>query len=222
MSAQPHPLIEACWKACYEHGDIDRVRDLLEQGVDIDEPASCGAVPLDAALWGGHEALARFLVERGADVNAVGYDGYTVLMAACRSSAAIAELLIERGADPNLPSPITGETPLHAVASKGFEPHATQVVRLLLEAGADPNVRTKSGAEGCVYPHGSFFHVSETPLHLAAAYGDPAMMHLLVDAGADIGATDDNGDTPYQWFGRQQRDQRHIRVGKNEVTFLSP
>ena len=217
MSDQPHPLTDTCWAACYEEGNLDKVCECLDAGVDIDQRAPCsGALPLDAALWGGNLEIARYLVDRGADVNGVGYDDYTVLMAACRTAPEMVALLLKQGADPNLPSPRTGETPLHAVTGKGFERHATEIVRMLLEAGANPNVTTNSSVEGCVYPGGSFFHLSETPLHLAAAFGDAEMMHLLAAAGADIRAKDDNGDTPYNWYGRHQRGFSHIKISDGE------
>ena len=217
MSDQPHPLADACWAACFKEGNLDKVRECLDAGAGIDQRAPCsGSLPLDAALWGWHFEIARYLVDRGADVNGVGYDDYTVFMAACRTTPEMVALLLHHGADPNLPSPRTGETPLHAVTGKGFEKHATEIVRMLLEAGAKPNVTTKSGAEGCVYPGGSFYHLSETPLHLAAAFGDAEMMRMLVAAGADIHAKDDNGHTPYNWYGRHQRTFAHIEISTEE------
>lgn len=217
MSEQPHPFTDACWAACYKEGDLEKVRECLDAGVDINQRAPCsGAAPLDAALWGDHLELARYLLERGADVNGVGYDEYTAFMTACRTNPEMVLLFLEHGADPNLPSPRTGETPLHAVTAKGFEKHATEIVRILLDTGANPNVTTQSGAESCVYPAGSFFHLSETPLHLAAAFGTTEMMRLLITAGADIHAKDDNGDTPFNWYGRHQRSSTHLEVSVDE------
>jgi len=71
-------------------------------------------------------------------------------------------------------------------------------VRLLLDAGADPNARTIPGRET-----GAFMRDvrtrGETPLHRAAAFGDEAMIGLLLEKGADKTLHDANGDTPLSW-----------------------
>jgi ankyrin repeat protein len=52
------------------------------------------------------------------------------------------------------------------------------VVRILLEAGANPDVRQSAGW---------------TPLHAAAMNGDLASLELLLAAGADAAAENDEG-----------------------------
>jgi hypothetical protein len=44
-----------------------------------------------------------------------------------------------------------------------------------------------------------------TPLHLAAMYGQPKVMRLLVEAGADVDAYDSNGNTPLLIAAEQRR-----------------
>ena len=76
-------LQNECWKACYRTGDLAIVKECLNKGMDINARASIsGAVPLGASVYGGHEHIFDFLLEHGADVNAVGYEEGTVLMAA--------------------------------------------------------------------------------------------------------------------------------------------
>jgi ankyrin repeat protein len=57
---------------------------------------------LEAASIGGHEAIAKLLIEKGADVNAQGEEYGNALQAASNGGhEAIAMLLIEKGADVN-------------------------------------------------------------------------------------------------------------------------
>ncbi len=52
-----------------------------------------------SACHGGQQAAAQYLLERGADLNCVGYDGLTPLDAATRSGASeLVEWLHDRGA----------------------------------------------------------------------------------------------------------------------------
>ena len=212
---------DECWSACYNDGDVDKVRELLDNGVDINSQAPCsGGAPLDAAIGGGHMPLVRFLVERGADVNGVGYGDYTALMMAANQLCIEAtQFLLDHGADPNLASPATGETPLHAVCAKAFGENANDVLDILLKAGANPNSKAKNGVATTTY-YRDIRVVGETPLHLAAAYGDHAMIKTLIDAGADPALKDDRGDSPLTWFSRHQRDVSQNALVRSDVSPL--
>ena len=212
---------DECWSACYNDGDVDKVRELLDNGVDINSQAPCsGAAPLDAAIGGGHMPLVQFLVNRGADVNGVGYGSYTALMmAANQMNTEATQFLLQHGADPNLPSPTTGETPLHAVCAKAFGDRANKVLDILLAAGANPNAKAKSGVATTTY-YRDIRVVGETPLHLAAAYGDHAMIKTLINAGADPALKDDRGDSPLTWYSRHQRDVSHNSLVRSDVSPL--
>jgi hypothetical protein len=78
-SACVAPLMRAA-----EQGDVERVRQLLDQGADINE-VSYGLnrwTALHGAAWKGHPEIARLLIRRGADVNAVTNTGLTALQVA--------------------------------------------------------------------------------------------------------------------------------------------
>lgn len=218
MTEPIHPSTDDCWRACYESGEVHTVAAYLDDGVDINLRAPCsGAAPLDASIWGGHMGLVRYLVERGADVDGVGYSGFTALMAAANQGMVEAvHLLLERGADPNLAAAGTGETPLHCVTSHGYQAGAGACLNALLDAGADPDPRTVPGTPAATFIGGSVTFVGETPLHLAAAYGSASMIRRLLDAGADPQATDARGETPFHWFGRHRRDVPHHVVDRGE------
>lgn len=83
-------------------GSVDRVRELLDLGVDQNTPPGMprGWSPLMYAAWHGRKEVARLLVERGADVNRECGDGFTAItLAAKRRSWKIVELLAAHGAD---------------------------------------------------------------------------------------------------------------------------
>jgi len=89
----------------------------LEAGTDVDarEPPG-GSTPLLVAATFGRAEAAKFLIEKGANVNASSNDGATALHgAAFFCHAEIVKLLLDKGAKVNAKN-IRGETPLDAVA----------------------------------------------------------------------------------------------------------
>ncbi len=106
------------WKAAAS-GNIAAIKQHLEAGTDVDvkEPPGGGTPLLVAATFGQVEAV-KFLIEKGANVNAKSNDGATALHGAaffCHTE--IVKLLLDKGAEANAKN-IRGETPLDAVASQ--------------------------------------------------------------------------------------------------------
>ncbi len=84
-------------------GRTDAVRFLLARGADPNLWATGDLIvqPLHSAVAGGHEEVARLLVEAGAEVGTAQREGYTPLMGAAQNGlAATVALLLARGADP--------------------------------------------------------------------------------------------------------------------------
>jgi ankyrin repeat protein len=150
-------------------GDVARVRALLDSNTppDLNLPARDGLTPLLWAAQANDIALARTLLEAGADPNSANRYGISPLwLAATNRSAALVELLFAYGADAAATMP-HGETVLMAAARAGD----AASIRLLIAAGADPNAAETS--------HG------ETALIWAAAENHPDAVRALVADGAD-------------------------------------
>jgi hypothetical protein len=86
-------------------------------------------------------------------------------MASLKGHQSLVRQLIERGAQVNKP----GWTPLHYAASNG-NPQSLEIARLLLEHHAYIDAASPNGT---------------TPLMMAAHYGLPALVDLLLEEGAD-------------------------------------
>jgi ankyrin repeat protein len=156
------------------------VRILLDHGVDPDSEDSRGFKLLHLAAQeypSSREALARVLVEKGADLESVSQCFESPLQVACSANSVdVASCLIRFGADFDRRSR-EGKTLLHLAASKGH----VEFIELLLERGVDLESRDDEGY---------------TPLHLACFNGQMQVARLLLDTGADLEARSLKGNTP--------------------------
>lgn len=125
-------------------GDLARVQKMVrENPVMIDAKSADGFPPAGLAIFFRQPAVARFLIESGADVNAHADNAQRV---ACVHAAAavcdrdIMRLLLDRGADPNARQQMD-YTPLHSAASRGD----VEMAKLLIAHGADPAARASDG-----------------------------------------------------------------------------
>jgi hypothetical protein len=100
-----------------------------------------GMTPLHIALDTNHSEIAKLLIEKGADINAISSKGHTPLsIATFRCNPYLMKDLIEKGADINHKT-VNGFTPLHLAAQGRCE---TGIV-YLLKVGADEDLHNKDG-----------------------------------------------------------------------------
>lgn len=158
------PIVDAA-----KQQDVDALRTLVAEGVDVNARSGDGSTALLWAAYKNDLESVKVLVDAGADVRLGNDLGATPVWAASRNgSPEIASLLLGAGADPDAALAL-GEAALVTAARTGNP----EVVRLLLEHGAEVDAR---GARG------------QTPLMVAAGQRHAEVVRLLLEHGADLEA----------------------------------
>jgi len=147
--------------------DVSAIRQLVQRGFDLNTRSPEGDHALYLALCDQATQVADYLVAQpGVDVEArSAKDESPLMMAAIKGQLELARRLIARNAEVNKP----GWAPLHYAASDPGE-NSTAMVRLLLEHHAYIDAESPN---------------KTTPLMMAAHYGTPGVVKLLLEEGAD-------------------------------------
>ena len=218
-----------------QQGRIETARLLLEAGAKVNDTAADGSSALVLAIDSApvvservtrtalaahaeQEAMARFLIDRNADVNLRGAGRTALHSAVQRKMPAIVRLLLAKGADPNarlerrLPAVsrdvglqngldvnALGATPFWLAASYGD----AQMMRMLLEAGADPTLTSADRTTALMVAAGIDFVDGEdkygvrtfdediTPLVARAREA----VQICLDRGLDVNVANEKGQT---------------------------
>lgn len=189
------------WAVAEQH--VEAARVLVERGADIQARSNAGFTPLLFAARTGNLESVQLLLEAGGNVNDATPDGMTALVVASANGfESLAIFLLDKGADPNVKDGngvtamhyavlrgmayIAGVAPALAVNSHFFRPNMVALVKALLTHGANPNARIEKAPR--LPGSGNtprFSMAGATPFFLAVATGDVALLHVLVDGGAD-------------------------------------
>lgn len=121
-----------------------------------------------------NEDIAKYLLEKGADANAVNENGITALYLSV-SCSSVTKLLIEKQVNLNIQTTY-GHTSLIRASREDYY----ESCRLLLENGADTNLCTSKGY---------------TALMLASYNDNRNIVELLLNYAVDVNAKDSSGDT---------------------------
>jgi ankyrin repeat protein len=155
-------------------GNLTAVKALVDKGQDLGACDDEGMTALHLASREGHEAVAKFLLAAGADVNA---KAFVSLNPAATSGGTGPTATLIRGVEEQRIREKSGFTPLHCAVAYGHE----AVVRLLIQNGADVNALAKR---------------SGSPLHQAVRRGDINIVDILLEKGAEPNTKSDGGVTP--------------------------
>ena len=188
-------------------GDIEAVKEFLDQGGNLNLQDEPGMTPLHHAVnsnWKGKNfEMVKLLIDRGADPKAIDDTHHTPLHLA--SNKETAELLIEAGADVNAKTEGEGETLLFSAAwgaaqgARKSHQMYLDLTKLLLDKGADVNVKLR---EGSMIKEEKPYHAKsgDTVLHkVARNYSEKhasEVCELLLSYGAKVNELNDKGQTP--------------------------
>ena len=215
----PRPAGFSAFLFAVRGGHLEASAALVEAGADVDDMAPDGSSALIVAIDNRHYGLAAWLLDRGADPNADGV-GWTALHTAVLAhrphfrvvpdpsptgslgSGGLIEALLAAGADPNAASrervrlatqtsplfPTQGVTPFLLAAIAADAP----LMRQLMAHGADLGIATAGGSTALMAAAGAATYAGQGAGSEADAREAVA---LLLDAGADVHAADDAGNT---------------------------
>lgn len=198
-------------------GHLEVMQILLNAGADIDGPDDDGTTPLMQTVFGAKTEAAEFLLDRGANANAVRDGGETVLHLAVRSGdERLLRALFKHGAAQSIDIQTENflQTPLHIAALSQEEVSAN----VLLEMGARTDIQNavdntalgvavgsttgnKTGLIRLMIEKGNIgtrdpsTQMGMTPLHQAVMLNKFAAVRELVRLGADPEQGDADGNT---------------------------
>lgn len=176
-------------------GDARAVSTMLDRDASLIDTRMDGATALHFAAWEDHAAVVDVLLDRGADIDALDAE-HGMLPIAWANEHGHMDLvrhLHQRGAS----------VPFQLAAAFGLIDEVSDRLR------EDPTVLNEPRGYG-------------TALHFAALWGQPSVVRLLLDAGADPGLPNANGELAQAVARRQARpDARDtmlvVERRKNEI-----
>jgi ankyrin repeat protein len=203
-------------------GDVETARVMLDGGVDINYGDVDNTTALIVSIMNKQYTLAKFFIDRGADVNVVGGYGRTALYAIVDirnedwsalparktedlfPTLEIVEALLDHRANVNLALNAnlpgrsgmdSGDTTLDAGTTplmRAARAGDTAVIRLLLDHGAEPTLVTKDGNTALMFAAGVGYRDKNTRGSESDAL---AALKLCVEAGLDLNQANSQGET---------------------------
>lgn len=150
-------------------GNLDKLRKLIAEGVDVNKPNKKGITPLMYAIANKHEKVVKELLKHPQiDIEKQSDDGKRPIhWAAEMYNLEILNTLLDKGADINSETSSNKLTALHIAAYYGFD----SIVKELIKRGASIDKKTTDG---------------HTPLLVALLRNSLESFKIILDAGADV------------------------------------
>jgi ankyrin repeat protein len=176
------PLEEQLYDAL-RAGDVDLTTAVLAAGADVNAELAKDSTALSIAVVRNDPSLVGAVLAANPDLT-VPEGGMPLLNAACRQgvSGEVVGLLLDAGAAIDAPSPDdVGSLAIHECAYSG----SSDAIDVLLDHGVDVNARQN------LY--------GATPLIVASWQGHADLVLHLIDVGADVSLTTNDGATARDW-----------------------
>jgi ankyrin repeat protein len=206
---------------------LEAYQKLLSLGVKAEPDTFIEETPLVTAIKSGNEEVVEFLIRNGANVRREhAWKRSPLHIAATDASPRIIELLLKAGATADInKADELGLTPLHAVFQTSNGDHAEKV-KILLKNGANINAAADDGRTPLMYAVSSFLvkadaveallsgkpninalnSKKQSALMIAASNaGNPSVILLLLNAGANAKLEDNTGRTALDYFDQNKR-----------------
>ncbi|MCH8316371.1 MAG: ankyrin repeat domain-containing protein [Planctomycetes bacterium] len=195
----PAATVDSPLAAAARSGDVAAIGQAIKDGKNLEQGYEDGATLLGIAAGAKQAEVVRVLLEAGAKIEARDQKGRMPLLAAVQtrnSSAEVVRALIAKGADVNTRGTMIGGTPLSWASGPFNNP---EIVAALVAGNADVNQADNTGM---------------TPLMWAARFGAPATVKVLLDAGADVTATNKQGQTSLDLARQKRSDAPSVQIIK--------
>ena len=202
-------LLLVAWAWCAEihdaalNGDLAKVKELLAKDPSLlNAKGKNEKAPLHWAAQGGHLAIVKYLISKGAAIDELNIQKETALVYAAEGGHLnVAEFLIAKGAKVNVKTTLDA-LPIHYAVWAG----KAELVKLLVAKGADLKltrgqgfalIHEAAGGESLEIvdlllkkgmPVDLKTGFGATPLHYASLHGTPQIVSLLIKRGADVNA----------------------------------
>ena len=173
-------------------GDIQTIKKLINEGLDINKLTETGKAPLHLTATYGHKKATEYLLVSGANINCKDDTGSSPLFSAVRTThKEIVELLISNGANIK-----TEKRLLHQLSWVGYKKtegriKQVEIAKSLILKGVNLNEKDLSG---------------DTPLHSAAEHGHIEMAEFLLESGANVNEDNETKTTPLHKAAVEGRD----------------
>ena len=169
-------------------GDVEKVKEIVESGVDVNSSFKLLGSPLNYAVIMKHPKVVEALLEMGADPNKKDdKNKYPILLCTSINEydynksneiVQILDALLKHNADVNVRDVASGATPLMNSVYIGN----SEITKKLIDSGADVNIGT--------------VHNVWSPLTKAIHNENVDIVKMLIDNGADVNFVDSSAETP--------------------------